>query len=262
MLKPAIDEAASSAAELAIFLDLDGTLVPIATRPDEIVVDRTTIDLLDQLHRNTDGALAVISGRPVDKLRCFLAPVTVPLAGSHGLELSLPGEPVMRRPIDEEALQKADQRLCRFAQSDGRLIVERKSCSVALHYRQAPDRKASCERLMQDILNAFPMLKLIAGKMVLELTAGEGDKANAIKQLMQRPPFAGRVPLFAGDDATDESAFPVVQELGGLTIKVGTGETSARFRFADVEAFLRWLKTLSGRLDAAKISHQPETAVS
>ena len=234
-----------SPGELSLFLDFDGTLVPIAERPDAVSVARQTIELVERLQALTGGAVAVVSGRPVETLERFLAPADLALSGSHGLELKLPGRPTARRPVDAAGLAEAVARLKRFAGGDNRLLIEEKPASVALHYRQAPERQEECERLVQDILHSRPDLNLMPGKMVLELKAGSGNKAGAIAELMALEPFRGRVPLFAGDDVTDEDAFGLVEELGGVTVRIGPGETSARYRLDDVAAFLAWLGELA-----------------
>lgn len=225
----------------ALFLDFDGTLVPIADRPDAVKVGEATIALLDRLMEHTAGALAVVSGRPVATLQKLLAPATPALAGSHGLELKLPDGELVRQPVDEIGLERAVDLLREFSAGDRRLIVEEKPASVALHFRQAPEMQVDCEALAQKIVRERRSLHLLKGKMVVEIKAARGDKGAAVEELMKLKPFEGRLPVFAGDDITDETAFKAVQRRDGITIKVGDGETAARYRAADIAQLHDWL---------------------
>jgi trehalose 6-phosphate phosphatase len=122
------------------------------------------------------------------------------------------------------------------------LLVEVKSAGVALHYRRAPHLQALCLQAMHDALRQAPGMELLQGKCVLEAKPAGPSKGRAIADFMRQPPFAGRVPLFIGDDVTDEAGFTAVQALGGVGIKVGDGPTQAHARLgspAEVRAWLR-----------------------
>lgn len=235
----------------ALLLDFDGTLAPIVEHPDEAQIAPGLIEVLALLQKATSGAVAVVSGRALSDLDTRLVPLRLAAAGSHGLEIRLPDGSIKTGAVADDALQGAIAAMREITGWDRRLLVEAKPASVALHYRQAPDLESSCIAAVERILRRYPQLHLLRGKMVLELKAGEGDKGAALETLMREPPFAGRRPIFAGDDVTDEHAFRVIERWNGIAIKVGPGETAATHRADDIGAFHRWL----GELAAAE---QPE----
>lgn len=231
----------------AFFLDFDGTLVAIAERPDCVRLEARTAGLLKDLFRRTEGAVAIITGRPIAAMETFDLPAGMPVAGSHGLELRAYDGAIQRRDVDEEALAAAVESLTRFAEADERLIVERKPASVTLHFRQAPEHRSASEELARDLVVRYPTLSLLEGKMVVELKAGKADKAEAVTALMELAPFAARRPVAAGDDVTDEAAFAAVRRLGGVAIKVGPGPTAADYRAPTIREFHLWLASLIER---------------
>lgn len=227
--------------DAALFLDFDGCLVDIADRPDAVIVSDALRDRLGRLHAMLDGAVALISGRDVADLRGFLPEFAGIVAGSHGAELSLaPGQiqSVHDKPFDVAALHAAAHELARPHPA---LLVEEKPHGVALHYRADPGLQDYVERVMQDLLDANPGLMLQPSKMALELRPGGVGKDSALAGLMQRAPFTGRMPVFAGDDHTDEPAMLQAQALGGFAIKIGDGNTAANHRLSDPAALAMWL---------------------
>jgi trehalose 6-phosphate phosphatase len=215
----------------ALFLDFDGTMVDIAPAPDAVHVPGPLIATLEAVSSYLGGAMAVISGRPIAQIDDFLWPMVLPVAGVHGAERRQAGGMVHllnTHPLDEvEAAARA------LAKRHPALLVECKRGSVALHYRQAPDLEDLCLRAMKEAVDASPGLTLLHGKMVVEAKPGGASKGRAIEAFLQEPPFAGRLPVFVGDDVTDEVGFSTVQRLGGMGIKVGTGPTVAWQRLAD-----------------------------
>lgn len=229
----------------ALLLDFDGTLVDIAERPDAIVVPPSLIDTLQALHNMLRGAVAVISGRPIAQIDAFLAPLVLPAAGVHGTERRdaqgvLQTVPI--HPLDE--VQRTARALA--AEHPG-LLVEDKRGSVALHYRGAPDLEASCVEAMERAIARSPGLTLLRGKMVVEAKPAGATKAHAIEAFLREPPFAGRAPLFIGDDRTDEVGFASVQRAGGLGVKVGPGPTAAWQRIESSAAVLASLSACARR---------------
>lgn len=218
----------------ALFLDFDGTMVDIAPQPHAVHVPEPLITLLRALHGYLDGAVAVISGRPIDQLDDFLEPLRFPVAGVHGAERRrADGTLVLlnTHPLDHvEAAARA------LAARHPGLLVENKRGSLALHYRQAPELEDECLRTMQAAVDESPGLTLLRGKMVAEAKPGGASKGRAIEDFLREPPFAGRTPVFIGDDVTDEAGFSAVQQLGGIGVKVGTGPTAAQRRIPDPTA--------------------------
>ena len=125
------------------------------------------------------------------------------------------------------------------------LLVERKHAAVALHYRRAPHLEALCRQVLTELIASRPQLELLRGKAVFEVKPAGIHKGIAIAAFMQEAPFAGRRPVFAGDDTTDEHAFAVVQPLGGIAVKVGSGTTLAHHRLESTRAVFEWLAAAS-----------------
>jgi len=138
--------------------------------------------------------------------------------------------------------------LAAFADAHDGLLLERKHGGVSLHYRRAPTLEAACRDAVADVLAvvAGNGYRLIAGKMVLEIAPRGHDKGAAIRTFLSCSPFAGRKPLFAGDDVTDEDGFRVANELGGGSVRVGAIEGSeARHALPDVAALRQWLSSMA-----------------
>lgn len=222
--------------QIALFLDFDGTLVEIAPLPDEVKLDRRVGPALETLRASLGGALALVSGRPVPVLDAFLEPHRFDAAGLHGAQLRLDG--VIRAQADApEALREATRELVRFANSHVGIIVEDKRISAALHWRLAPQLQDEALALVRAIAARMgPSVRLQEGKSVAELVPAGASKGGAISWLMNEPPYAGRKPVFIGDDVTDEAGFETVNALGGLSIRIGPGETCATRRLASPTA--------------------------
>ncbi len=123
--------------------------------------------------------------------------------------------------------------------------LESKEMAFALHYRQAPQQQSAVLELAQRIVQRYPLLALQLGKCVVEIKPRGVNKGEAISAFMQEAPFAGREPVFVGDDLTDEAGFSVVNQLQGMSVKVGAGETQAHWRLADAAAVRTWLQHLA-----------------
>lgn len=235
---PLLDPASS-----ALFLDFDGTLVELAPEPDAIVIPPDLVALLAALRERLGGALAVVSGRAVGAIDTFLHPLDLPVAGVHGSERRTAAGDLVLLPTP--SLDTVEQAAAQLLHAHPALAVEPKRGAVALHYRLAPQLQDLCRRTMEEAVAASPGVTLLHGKMVFEAKSSMATKGKAIAAFMQEPPFAGRRPVFLGDDTTDEAGFAVAQELGGTGIKVGQGETLAHHRIggpADVRAGLAaWL---------------------
>jgi trehalose 6-phosphate phosphatase len=228
----------------ALFLDVDGTLLDIREHPADVVADHSLIDLLGHSARRVSGALCLITGRALDDVDRIFAPARFPTAGAHGAEIRLPDG---RRADPPEVLfpDAAFTRLARFVESQPGLLLEKKHGGASLHYRKAPQLADACHDEVHAILAEIgDDFRLIAGKMVFEIAPGSHDKGKAIATFMENNPFAGRQPVFLGDDVTDEDGFQVVNAQGGISIVVGDREnTQARYRLPDVESVRTWLRS-------------------
>jgi trehalose 6-phosphate phosphatase len=227
----------------AVFLDLDGTLVEIAERPDLIAVTRDLVEALDNARARLGGALAVISGRTLDDLDRRLAPLQLPAAGIHGLE-HRDAQGRRTQPSPAPLPERTRIRLGQLAAAWPAVLVENKGDSVAVHYRQDPSAGPAVRTAMEEIHQELGQdFVLQHGKMVIELRPAGASKGTAIMAFMAEPPFAGRLPVFVGDDVTDEDGFAVVNSLGGHSVRVGAdcAGTAARFGLPDVAAVHDWL---------------------
>ncbi|MDM0076051.1 trehalose-phosphatase [Variovorax sp. J2P1-59] len=225
--------------DAALFLDFDGTLVAIAETPEAVHVPAAMVPLLSDLHDLLGGALAVVSGRQIDVLDRFLAPLRLPAAGEHGVQRrDAEGQMQEQRALDLTAVLAAANELARVYEG---LLVERKHAAIALHYRLAPQLEAVCRDAMSRAIDGQPQFELLHGKFVFEVKPAGINKGVAIDAFLREAPFAGRVPVFAGDDTTDESGFAIVQPRGGVAIKVGSGPSLALHRLDSPRAVFEWL---------------------
>lgn len=230
------------ASSAAWFLDVDGTLLELAPSPDEVVVGEALRCLLRGLNVATDGALAIVSGRSIDSLDRLFRPLSLAAAGQHGAELRGPRGQMQRRPVPGAAFLAARQAIMAWSGQRPGLLLEDKGQSLAVHFRLAPAWRQPLLDMLEAVVAASDgELLLQAGKMVFEVLPAGRNKGAAIGDFMLEPPFAGRLPVFVGDDATDESGFAEVNRLGGLAVKVGPGPTCAPWRLPDVPTVREWL---------------------
>ncbi len=231
--------------ETALFLDLDGTLAPIAARPQDVGPDPRRTSLLERLALKLDGRLAVVSGRTLADVDRILEGCVTAVAAVHGLVLRDP-DGVLHASTPHPDLPLAAEGFRAFAARDPGLIVEEKGgLSVALHFRQATWH-AEGARACARALAAQTGLTLQEGAMVEELRTPGARKGDSVRAFMAKPPFAGAVPVFAGDDITDEDGFEAAQAMGGVGVRVGAERpTAARFQLIGVEAALAWLEAAS-----------------
>jgi trehalose 6-phosphate phosphatase len=225
----------------ALFLDFDGTLVEIAPAPNLVQVPAELPHLLDELADRLGGAIAVVSGRPLDELARMLAPFAGGIAGDHGLERRY-GRGKETRSRTHPELDRFRPLLAGFATRHHGVALEDKGGSLALHYRQKPSLGSICHALLRRAAQASNgALAVVPGKMVVELMPRSAGKGRAISEFLADAPFHGRLPVFIGDDTTDEDGFAVVNRLGGVSVHVGGGATIAHHNLATVGDVLAWL---------------------
>jgi len=225
----------------ALFLDLDGTLAPIAARPQDVAPDPRRTSLIERLIAGLDGRLAVVSGRSLEDIDHILEGRVTTVAAIHGL-VRRDAQGVVGQAAPHPGLADAALRLTAFAASHPALLLEDKGLSLALHYRQAPHLARAVQDLTGEIA-ADTGLTCQPGDMVVELRTPGASKGDSIRAFMEEPPFAGATPVFMGDDLTDEHGFFAVRALGGYGVLVGPERrTLARHGLPDVEAALTWLE--------------------
>jgi len=230
----------------AFFFDLDGTLAPLAPTPGQARVPQATRAALAGLARASGGAVAIVSGRTITEVDRLLAPLRLAAAGQHGAEVRDVDGALRRLPVDLARLDAMAESLEKLLALDPGLQLERKGMALAMHYRNAPALGGQVERAMRAALAEAEGFALQEGKMVYEIRPREATKGGAIRTLMGLPAFRGRMPLFAGDDLTDESGFAVVESQDGVSIKIGAGPTLARRRLDSPRALAEWLCALPG----------------
>jgi trehalose 6-phosphate phosphatase len=227
---------------VALLLDVDGTLIDIAPQPFAVHVPDDLRAALAKLDTLTGGACALVSGRPIADLDRLFAPLRLSAVGAHGAQLRIGTETVDLGV----ALLPASLRSQLAAGSAAGLLVEDKGVSVTLHYRDAPQREAAAREIAAAACAAFPSeaLDLLPGKAMIEIKRASVNKGEGVRALMARPPFAGRRPVFIGDDVTDESVFAVLPHMNGLGFAVDRRFPGMAGRFdtpAQVRAALRAL---------------------
>lgn len=224
--------------QAALFLDFDGTLVDIAPRPEAVVVPPDLPGLLERLAARLGGALAIVSGRPLAELETLL-PVPLPMAGDHGASLRpAPGAPVERLPLPappDDWHRAAEALAAAFPGA----LVERKAHGFVLHYRLAPEAGAVARSALEAMVGADGDFLVMPARMAWEVKPRAVSKATAVEGLMARSPFAGRQPVFIGDDVTDEAGMAAARAAGGIGLRLQDA-------FGTPAALRDWLGRLEG----------------
>ena len=226
----------------ALFLDVDGCLLEFAQDPAMVAVPAALRALLQALYARLDGALALVSGRGMaDLLQLFGHPAWA-LAGLHGYQLRHHDgrhREIAVDPANQARMRGAVQALA--ARLEG-VQLEDKQHAMALHCRRAPERLAALRIAAEALATELPGYELQPGNLVMEFKPVGMDKGRAVEELMQHPPFAGRMPVYLGDDLTDEHAFAAVNRAGGISVRVGWREPShARFTLPSPVTVQAWL---------------------
>ncbi|ANC54362.1 trehalose-phosphatase [Brevundimonas sp. GW460-12-10-14-LB2] len=229
---------------IALFLDMDGVLAPMAPTPDAVVPTARRTAALKAVEARLAGRVAIVSGRTLAEIDRISDHALVSGSGVHGLERRLKDGSIERKVADAGVAQALGA-FEAFAADRPGVIVEDKGVSVGLHYRQAPDEARAAKDIAAE-LQSETGLTLQPGHMVLELKTPGADKGTAVTAFMQEAPFKGAVPVMLGDDLTDEYGFEAASALGGYGVLVGPErETAARYRLDDVDTVLTWLEAVA-----------------
>ncbi len=232
---PVLDDAC------ALFLDVDGTLLDFAPDPAQVKLPAGALPILQALSDRLDGALALVSGRPLQQLDRLFAPLQLPAAGLHGHEFR--GMPRSGAYLAPPALARLKEAAMAMARDHPGFRVEDKGTHLALHWRAAPQLADRIGALAQAHVDAIEGYRLQPGDHVIELVPADTDKGRAVRLLMAQPPFLGRTPVFVGDDLTDEFGFAAANALGGWSVRVGAREPSqATHTLAGPGAVHDWLR--------------------
>jgi trehalose 6-phosphate phosphatase len=221
----------------ALFLDIDGTLLDIAPRPDAVVVPEDLPATLRAASDRLDGALALVSGRALEAIDWLMTPLILPAAAEHGAILRLADGRLETR-VSHTVPQSWREHLKAETKDWSGILVGEKHASVVVHYRLAPQREAAVRELVTRIASEDPAFEVLPARMAFEIRPRGADKGSAVRRFLQTPPFQARVPIFIGDDITDEDGFAAARAAGGLALHVGRD-------FAGEPANVRrWLKSI------------------
>jgi trehalose 6-phosphate phosphatase len=229
-------------ARTALMLDLDGTLVDFAPTPDAVVVAPGLPESLRRLRSRLGDALAVITGRPIETIDHLLGDVPYAVAGEHGgVVRHAPGAPAERPDLPaapEKWVAMAQQLVARHPGT----LLERKARGFTMHFRLAPEAGPAIFAALAEALTENAAFDLLPGNMMWEVRPRGADKGSAVTALMAQPPFTGRLPLFIGDDVTDEAAMERARAMGGAGLRVDAA-------FGDPAGVRAWLHGASSAGD-------------
>ena len=245
-------------ARWAVFVDVDGCLVDFQNKPEDVRIPSSLLSVLDQLHGVLGGALAVVSGRTLDDLDRLFAPLQLPCAGQYGFERRSADGVVHGAPLPDSALIERARRASReLAQRLPGLRLEDKVVSFALHYREAPGLAAAVEQEAHAIATTLEgAYEVQEGAMVRELKPVTSNKGMAVNLFRREAPFRDRLPVFLGDDIADESAFAVVNAVGGISVCIGCARpTRANYLLPAPTDARAWLTQLLETLRAQRAPH-------
>lgn len=237
----------------ALFLDLDGTLLEIAATPEQVVVPPGLPSLLAHLHHQLEGAVAIVTGRPLSQVDALLTPFTSSAAGEHGVSLRYVDGTREELPAGLAVPEAWRAALVAAAGGWPGVLIEPKPHGCAVHYRLAPEYGNEVWRLVRELVPPeHPWFCLMPAREAVEIGLRAASKGHAVERFMAHAPFHGRRPIFVGDDFTDEAGIAKANELGGVGLRVKEffGGDPARVRAWLTEGVQR----LDGRPPAAATS--------
>ncbi|OOT49911.1 trehalose-phosphatase [Acinetobacter pittii] len=237
-----------------LFLDIDGTLAPFQINPEHSFIPQTTLDVIKKITKLNIPVIAV-TGRDVDTASKLLHPIEVPIAGLHGLDIYFDSGNYIRPDLSSINFKKLKQDITKNCDKHPELLIEDKGYSIALHYRKNPNLENNAINIMQRINLNYPQLKINRGKFVVELIPNQADKGRAIKTILNHLDLPAVLPIFIGDDLTDESGFTYINQQSGLSIKVGPGETQAKYRLKDINNVADFLLLFQNRIKSLYVKN-------
>ncbi len=241
-----VEQLVSADEPVALFLDVDGTLLDVALTPSTVHVPPVLPSLLDSLSARLSGALAIITGRPLEEADHLLRPSTFVAAGVHGAQMRLSPQGCIERLTPEfDASLHAD--IKKIVQDLPGVVFEDKGSGIALHYRLAPELKDSLLLRLDELVAKYPdEFRICGGRKVVEILPVGFSKGQALRRLVSLPQFANRTPVMIGDDISDLDAFLAAEDLSGFGLKVaGENFSPEESSFQGPAEVLDWLQTLS-----------------
>ncbi|MEN0041585.1 MAG: trehalose-phosphatase [Pseudomonadota bacterium] len=226
----------------ALFLDFDGTLVGFAETPDAVDVPDNLQPLLDALSARCDGAVAFVTGRSIAGLDALLVGQPPHAVGVHGAEWRLNGADV--QTIGGESFDDERVKVRAFADANPAIVMEEKSAGLTLHYRRQPALEDDAVLALKSAFAGRDDFESLSGHMLTEVRRKGVHKGAGIDRLMSLAPFEGRTPVFLGDDVTDEDGFGAVNARDGVSVRIGEGDTSAKYRLPDIASVYEYLEQM------------------
>ncbi|MBJ9723075.1 trehalose-phosphatase [Acinetobacter calcoaceticus] len=230
-----------------LFLDIDGTLSPFQINPEQSFIPNSTLEIIKEVIELNIPVVAV-TGRDVATAQKLLKPIEIPIAGLHGLDIHVDSNTTIRPDLTDINFKKLKQDIIQACKTYPELLIEDKGYSVALHYRENPELENNAIYIMQQIKYFYPQLKISKGKYVIELIPKQADKGQAIQTILNHFNSPLSHPIFIGDDLTDESGFIFTNQKSGISIKVGSGETEAKYRLKDINNVANFLFLFQDRI--------------
>jgi trehalose 6-phosphate phosphatase len=236
------DVAPLSDASVALFLDVDGTLLDLAARPDEVVTPAGLVKTLAEAERKLAGALALISGRSIDDIDQLFTPLRLRVSGVHGAEIRFDPDGSTAPAVANGLPQSLLAALRRAVKSFPGAFVEDKRFSFTVHYRLAPSAEGPLRNIVEGLVDSIPTrVDIMDAHCAIEIKSPCFDKGGAIATFLSTSTFSGRKPIFVGDDTTDESGFALVSARGGCAYSVGRPRPGAIGSFSAPQAVRGWL---------------------
>ncbi|UDL95004.1 trehalose-phosphatase [Lichenihabitans sp. PAMC28606] len=229
--------------ETCFFFDVDGSLIDIAPKPDAVVVPTSLLRDLESLNRVAKGAVALVSGRSIGQLDMLFQPARFRASGVHGAEMRFdPEGPVIRSEEDAIPVDVWSEVVGLLTAYPG-TFAENKTFSYAVHYRALPACGLALTAALKTLIDRRPEagLSLMPGHFVVEIKRATFDKGIAIKRFLAEAPFAGRRPVFIGDDVTDQPGFAAALDQDGDAFSVGVRFPGTTGSFASPAAVRHWV---------------------
>ncbi len=241
-----VEELVRAGEPIALFLDIDGTLLDVALTPSSVHVPPVLPELLDALSAQFSGALAIITGRPLHEADRLLAPLQFVGAGVHGgqVRLSILEDIRILTSSFDPALYADIKKIVKDLPG---VVFEDKGSGLALHYRLVPDMEKPLILVLEALLAKYPnQFAICGGRKVVEILPVGFSKGRALRKLASLKQFANRTPVMVGDDIADVDAFRAAEDLGGFGLKVaGENFSKEESSFQGPADVLEWLQKLS-----------------